>query len=72
MIKNREEMSTAITIDLAGPDGNAFVLMGHARNYARKLGLDGGAIIKEMMSGDYDNLVDVFDREFGSFVTLYR
>jgi hypothetical protein len=25
-----------------------------------------------MMSGDYENLVKVFDNHFGEFVTLYR
>jgi len=25
-----------------------------------------------MMSGDYENLVKVFDNHFGQFVTLYR
>jgi hypothetical protein len=30
-----------IVIDLTGPDGNVFVLMGYARRFARDLGLDG-------------------------------
>jgi hypothetical protein len=25
-----------------------------------------------MMSGDYENLIQVFDKNFGSVVTLYR
>ena len=57
-------------IDLSGPDGNAFALMGHAKNLARQIGLDSGQILKEMHSGDYDNLVNVFDRYFGSVVEL--
>jgi len=28
--------------------------------------------IKRMTSGDYDNLVNYFDSEFGDYVTLYR
>lgn len=59
-------------IDLTGPDGNAFVLMAYAKRFAKQLGKDGDAIVKEMMSGDYENLLLVFDREFGDFVTLYR
>jgi hypothetical protein len=39
-------------IDLDGPDGNAFVLMGHAKSLAKQLGLDGDKIIEEMTSGD--------------------
>jgi hypothetical protein len=59
-------------IDLTGPDGNAFVLMGYARNFAKQIGLDANAITKEMMAGDYENLVSVFDKHFGSFVELQR
>jgi len=57
-------------LDLAGPDGNAFALMGHAKNLGRQIGLDTDKIIKEMQDGDYDNLVNVFDRYFGSVVEL--
>ena len=39
---------------------------------ARELGLDSKAIQAEMMKGDYENLVNVFDKHFGHFVTLYR
>ena len=40
--------------------------------FAKQLELDSDKIIEEMTSGDYDNLLDVFDKYFGSFVTLYR
>jgi hypothetical protein len=71
MIKSKKE-SLGIEIDLTGPDGNAFVLIGTAAKLARQLGLDGKAIQAEMMAGDYENLIKVFDKNFGSFVTLYR
>lgn len=71
-IKSRDEMSKEITIDLSGPEGNAYVLIGYAKRFAKQLGLDGDKIVEEMTSGDYENLVDVFDENFGSFVTLYR
>ena len=71
MIKSKEQKS-GIEIDLTGPDGNAFVLIGKASNLAKQLGLDKDAIQKEMMSGDYEHLVSVFDKHFGEFVTLYR
>lgn len=71
MIKSKKE-SFGIEIDLTGPDGNAFVLIGTAGNLAKQLGLDGKAIRTEMMAGDYENLINVFDRHFGNFVTLYR
>tara|TARA_R110000765_G_scaffold182708_2_gene288668 strand:+ start:281 stop:505 length:225 start_codon:yes stop_codon:yes gene_type:complete len=68
----KEKKRLPIEIDLTGPDGNAFVLLGKAKNLAKQLELDGDKIIEEMTSGDYDNLLDVFDENFGSFITLYR
>ena len=61
-----------IVIDLTGPDGNAFVLMGTAVNLAKQLGKDGKAIREEMMAGGYEHLLSVFDREFGDYVILER
>ena len=71
-IKSKSEMPSEITIDLTGPDGNAFALMGYAKNISRQLGIDSTPIIKDMMSGDYENLLEVFEENFGEFVTLYR
>ena len=61
-----------IEIDLSGPDGNAFVLLGKARSLAKQLGLPNQEIEDDMMSGDYEHLLEVFDKHFGSFVTLWR
>ena len=75
MIRNKKERTGPIVIDLTGPDGNAFALMGYARNFAKQLGKDNEEVrvlINEMMSGDYENLLQVFDREFGEFVILER
>jgi pantoate kinase len=68
----KKQPKKEIIIDLTGPDGNAFVLMGYARQFARQLGLDSNKIINEMASGDYENLLEVFDKNFGSFVILER
>ncbi len=59
-------------IDLTGPEGNSHYLLGVARQFGKQLNKDVDAIVKEMKSGDYDNLVEVFDREFGDIITLYR
>ena len=61
-----------IVLDLTGPDGNAFVLMAYASRYAKVLNIDPKPIIAEMESGDYENLVEVFDKYFGDFVVLER
>jgi hypothetical protein len=70
MIKSKK--NTGIEIDLTGPNGNAFFLLGTAGNLAKQLGLNSKEIQAEMMKGDYEHLVNVFDNHFGHFVTLYR
>jgi hypothetical protein len=68
----RDKINSTPVIDLTGPQGNAFFLMGQVGPYARRLGLDSNQIITEMKSGDYENLVAVFDRYFGDYVILER
>jgi hypothetical protein len=68
----RDKIFSTPVIDLTGPQGNAFFLMAQVGQYARQLGLDGDQIITEMKSGDYENLVAVFDRYFGDYVILER
>ena len=70
MIKSKKQ--NGIEIDLTGPQGNVFFLIGTAGKLAKQLGLDSAEIQKQMMSSDYENAVNVFDKNFGSFVTLYR
>jgi hypothetical protein len=71
-IKYKKMKTGPVEIDLTGPDGNAFVLIATASRLAKQLGLDGKKIQAEMMGGDYENLIKVFDKHFGEFVTLYR
>lgn len=72
MIRKKKAKTGPIIIDLTGPDGNAYALMAYAKRFARELGLDSEEIISNMMSGDYENLIQVFDENFGSFVILER
>jgi hypothetical protein len=71
MIKSKKE-SFGIEIDLTGPQGNAFFLLGTATNLCKQLGYDSKPVLDDMKSGDYENLLNVFDTHFGDFVTLYR
>lgn len=71
-IKNKSELNHGIEIDLTGPDGNAFALLGYARRFSSQLGLEYDKIQAEMTSGDYENLIQTFDKYFGEYVTLYR
>jgi hypothetical protein len=72
MIRNKENTIGPVVIDLTGPDGNAYALMGYAKRFGKQMGLNTDEIIDEMMMGDYENLVQVFDKHFGSVVILER
>lgn len=72
-ILDRTEMPVRrIEVDLSGPQGNAFYLLGLAERISDQIGIDSKPIIEEMMSGDYENLIQVFDDNFGDFVDLIR
>lgn len=68
----RKKTSGPMVIDLTGPQGNAYFLLGTAKNVAKQLDLDPDPITQEMMSGDYENLIRVFDRHFGEYIILER
>ena len=72
MIRNKIENKGPVVIDLTGPEGNAFVLLGYAKQYAKQLKFDEKKIVNEMMSGDYEELLETFDRYFGDYVILER
>ena len=75
MIREKELTTSEIVIDLTGPEGNAFVLLGYAQKFAKQLGYDREEIDElksKMQSGDYENLVQVFDDHFGQYVILER
>ena len=44
----------------------------HIIAIAKQLDLDWDKVCKEMTSNDYENLIKVFDKYFGSFVILER
>ena len=71
MIRKKKPRSHQI-IDLTGPEGNAWVLLGYAKQYAKQLGLNSDTIREEMMAGNYENLLEVFDSYFGYYVILER
>ena len=74
MIRAKKANSERV-IDLTGPDGSAFNLLGLAKDFAGQLGYSTSAtkaLRDEMMSGDYENLLLAFDKAFGSFVILER
>lgn len=76
MIKSKSEKQIKqLEIDLTGPQGNAFVLLSVAEDLSKMLGFPEeirNNILDLMRSGDYDNLLEVFDIWFGDYVILWR
>ena len=62
-------------IDLNGPEGNAFCLLGTAMSLCKQIGISDTRteeIIDEMKSSDYEHLIQTFDKYFGMIVDLER
>ena len=64
--------SSGRVIDLQGPQGNAFALMAYAEDFLRQMCRrhEFNAMRSEMMSGDYNKLIGIFEKNFGEYVTL--
>ena len=62
-------------IDLTGPQGNAFYLLGTASKLCKQIGISSERreeILDEMKSLDYENLITTFDKYFGKLIDLER
>ena len=73
IIKKPADHHEKPVIDLTGPDGNAFVVMAYAKNYAKQLEWTKQEIddmLNEMKQTDYKHLIQVFEKYFGDYVTL--
>ena len=60
MIRDKKPIKELV-IDLTGPEGNAFVLLGYAKKLANQLDLNYDIIRTEMTSSDYENPIQVFN-----------
>ena len=72
MITNKRPQKTKIEIDLLGPEGNAFALLGIAKDLCHKTGIEWEPVKNEMTSGDYEWLIQIMDHYFGDFIIMYR
>lgn len=69
----KKERVQSIMIDINGPDGNAYCLLGMAGHLSEELHWSKEKekqIQDEMTSSDYINLVKTFDKYFGDFVII--
>ena len=61
-----------VAVQIEGPQGNAFYILGAVAAELRDMDVDGGEIdeyVKEAMAGDYENLLRV-TREWVDFVEV--
>lgn len=61
------------TIYRDSPNGNAFYILGVAQQLMKDLeysSQDAEAVLDEMKSGDYENLVSVFNQTFSDYVEV--
>lgn len=72
-IRKKRKQSKQV-IDLTGPQGNAFYLLGLVQSiYSQSGAMDlGREIVKEMQSGDYEHLIKTFDLYLGDHFILER
>ena len=59
-------------IDLTGPQGNAFYLLGTAMKLSKEIGLNVTAVLDDLKGGDYEHLIKTFDEYFGCIIDLER
>jgi hypothetical protein len=64
----RTRRNKKLTLNLDGPDGNAWVLLGTCMSVANQLGIDWTPIDKEARSKNYRHLVKTLQKHFGNYV----
>ena len=75
ILKKEEQHQGKPTIDLTGPEGNAYALMGYVKQWSRELEFtkeNTQIILDDMRSNDYDHLLSVIEENFGEYVILLR
>tara|TARA_B110000881_G_C18562105_1_gene510444 strand:+ start:1378 stop:1620 length:243 start_codon:yes stop_codon:yes gene_type:complete len=72
MTIRKTSVKTEIVVDLTGPQGNSFAMLGLAKGLHKQLGMEKSfsVIEDEMISSGYENLVKTFDKYFGDYVVL--
>ena len=71
----KKDTSKKHVIDLTGPQGNAFYLLGTAMKLCKQIGISSSRtkeIMDELKSSDYEHLITTFDKYFGKLIDLER
>lgn len=70
MLKRKPPRREKPVIDLDGPDGNVFTLIGTGVRLCKQLWKNPDKFREDMMSSDYTHAVRVFAAEFSDYVDL--
>ncbi len=65
-------MNDEIIINLNGPDGNAFVLLGIAKDLSHQNKFSWDSVYTEMTKSDYEHLIQVMENYFGDQILFLR
>lgn len=57
-----------ISVNLDGPDGNAYALLGMSQRWCKDLGIDWNKFEAEATCADYRKLILTFEKHFGAYV----
>jgi len=68
----KKKMGGKMQLDLTGPDGNAYVVLGTCSRIARQLKIDWEPIQTEATSGDYEHLLKTLQTHFGDYIDFVR
>ena len=77
MIKSKSDkpVQEKVELDLTGPQGNSYYLLGVAKRLGEQLGYSDKrikAIQHVMCLSNYEGLVHTFHEEFGDYVIIWR
>jgi hypothetical protein len=75
MTIKQKRKSRKLQIDLSGPAGNAFNLLGLAQQLMTQLCYTPARreeVMKSMKSSDYEHLLQTMDKELGELIDFYR
>jgi hypothetical protein len=69
-VVNRQDYNSPRELDLGGPDGNAYVLLGIAKSLLSQWGREPDMFIDIMIADDYGHLVRTFNEYLGDYFTI--
>jgi len=75
MTIKKKKRSPKIVLDLTGPQGNAYVILGTIQRLMKTMKFHEAqidAIMEEMTSKDYEHLVATAEKHFGKYIDFYR